>query len=225
MARARGPFVISVVRHGVAVSAVLAAFLLRQGLYSTTGIHLGPFFAVFPPVIFAALLLGFWPGISSCAFATVLAYYGMYLPLGSMSGSTSSDRASLGCHAYQGYLFGRPTAPEEIETRLRSQGLFTLPEWWQRARSFPQLKKRRVRCNWLLKRGATQKWGKLAPSFRVAAQIGPYFVLALGDGVATALGLGLACPELPGPIRARNAIHPGSVNRPQWIPGGVDGSA
>jgi len=71
-----------------------------------------------------------------------------------------------------------------------------------------------VRCNWLLKRGATQTWGKLAPSLRVAVKIRPYCVLALGGGVATALGLGPVCPELLGPIFARNAIHPGSVNRP-----------
>ena len=51
-----------------------------------------------------------------------------------------------------------------------------------------------MRCNRLLKRGATPKWGKLAPSLRVAAQIGPYCVLALGGGVATALGLGLVWP-------------------------------
>jgi hypothetical protein len=55
---------------------------------------------------------------------------------------------------------------------------------------------------------------KTGPSLRVAAQIGPYCVLALGGGVATALGLGLAFPEKPGPIHARNAIHSGSVNRP-----------
>jgi len=101
-----------------------------------------------------------------------------------------------------------------LQAEEKSQGLFPLPEWWRRERSFPQFKKRRVRCNWLLKEGATQKWGKLVPSLRVAAQIGPYRVLALGGGVATALGLGLACPELLGPIFARNAIHPGSVNRP-----------
>ena len=55
---------------------------------------------------------------------------------------------------------------------------------------------------------------KTGPSLRVAAQIGPYCVLALGGGVATALGLGPVCPELLGPIFARNAIHPGNVNRP-----------
>ena len=55
---------------------------------------------------------------------------------------------------------------------------------------------------------------KTGPSLRVAAQIGPYCVLALGGGVAIAFGLALACPELLGPIFARNAIHPGSVNRP-----------
>jgi len=71
-----------------------------------------------------------------------------------------------------------------------------------------------VRCNRLLKRAATPKWGKLVPSLRVEAQIGPYFVLALSGGLATVLGLGLACPELIGPIHARNAIHSGSVNRP-----------
>ena len=73
-----------------------------------------------------------------------------------------------------------------------------------------------MRCNRLLKRGATPKWGKLAPSLRVAAQIGPYFVLALSGGLATDLGLGLVCPELLGPIHARNAIHSGSVNRPYF---------
>jgi hypothetical protein len=59
-----------------------------------------------------------------------------------------------------------------------------------------------VRCNRLLKQGATPKWGKLAPSLRVAAQIGPYFVLALSGGLATVLGLGLVWPDF------RSQRHP-----------------
>jgi diguanylate cyclase (GGDEF)-like protein/PAS domain S-box-containing protein len=95
MAWAKGPLIHSAVRHSVAIVAVLLAFVLRQLLFSTTGIHLGPLFALFPAVIFSALLLGLWPGLSSSVFATVLAYYGLFLPLGNMSGKTPSDRASL----------------------------------------------------------------------------------------------------------------------------------
>ena len=40
------------------------------------------------------------------------------------------------------------------------------------------------------KRRATTKWGKLAPARRVAAQIRPYFILALDGGPATAFGPG-----------------------------------
>lgn len=91
----KGPLIRLTIRHAVAIGAVLLAFILRQLLFSTTGIHLGPFFALFPAVIFSALLLGYWPGISSSLFATLLAYYGIFLPLGNMSGKTASDRASL----------------------------------------------------------------------------------------------------------------------------------
>jgi hypothetical protein len=35
------------------------------------------------------------------------------------------------------------------------------------------------------------KWGKLAPALRGAAQIGPYFVVVLDCGPATAFGLRL----------------------------------
>jgi len=48
------------------------------------------------------------------------------------------------------------------------------------------------------------KWGKLAPALRVATQIGPYFVVVLDCGPATAFGLRLAstprtkaCPRGP----------------------------
>ncbi|MGD0738272.1 MAG: hypothetical protein ABR957_01665 [Terracidiphilus sp.] len=35
----------------------------------------------------------------------------------------------------------------------------------------------------------------MAPSLRVAAQIGPYFILALDGGPATAFGLGFVWPD------------------------------
>ena len=56
--------------------------------------------------------------------------------------------------------------------------------------NFFEFQERGAHCSQLLKRRATTESGKLAPSLRVAAQIGPYFVLALDGGVATAFGLG-----------------------------------
>jgi hypothetical protein len=80
-----------------------------------------------------------------------------------------------------------------------------------------------VNCSRLLERRATTKWGKLAPSLRVAAQIrgprrqvfaagveirgprrqvvvagveiGPYFVVVLGGGPATVVVLRLVWPD------------------------------
>jgi hypothetical protein len=54
-----------------------------------------------------------------------------------------------------------------------------------------------VRCNQLLKRRATTKSGKLAPSLRVAGKIGPYFVVALDLGTTKAFGLRLVWPDFP----------------------------
>jgi len=81
-----------------------------------------------------------------------------------------------------------------------------------------------VHCSRLLKRRATTKSWKLAPSLRVAARIRPYFILALDGGPATAFGLGFVsapwtktCPWGPrsGRIFARNAVRLSGVNR-RW---------
>jgi len=61
--------------------------------------------------------------------------------------------------------------------------------------NFREFEERGVRCSELLERRETTKSGKLAPSLRVAAQIRPYFVLALDSGVATMVGLGLVRPD------------------------------
>ena len=52
-----------------------------------------------------------------------------------------------------------------------------------------------MRCSRLLKRRATTKSWKLAPSLRVAAKIRPYFILALDGGPATAFGFGFVWPD------------------------------
>jgi hypothetical protein len=44
---------------------------------------------------------------------------------------------------------------------------------------------------YVLKRGATKKSGESVPSRRVAANIGPYFVVVLDSGAATTFGLRL----------------------------------
>jgi hypothetical protein len=49
---------------------------------------------------------------------------------------------------------------------------------------------------------ATTKWGKPAPSLRVAENIRPYFILALDGGPATAFGLGFVWPNF------RSQRHP-----------------
>ena len=51
---------------------------------------------------------------------------------------------------------------------------------------FPEFEERGARCNGLLERRATTKSEKSAPSLRVTAKIGPYLVLALDSGGATA---------------------------------------
>ena len=47
-----------------------------------------------------------------------------------------------------------------------------------------------------------EEMGKWVPSLRAAAQIRPYFVVALGSGVATAFGLRLVWPNF------RSQRHP-----------------
>jgi hypothetical protein len=43
----------------------------------------------------------------------------------------------------------------------------------------------------VFKRRATKPWGKSARALRVAAKIGPYFVVILDSGLATAFGFRL----------------------------------
>jgi hypothetical protein len=52
---------------------------------------------------------------------------------------------------------------------------------------------------------ATTKWGKLTPALRVAAQIGPYFVVILDCGPATAFGFRLVWPDFRPQRRPRES--------------------
>jgi len=60
---------------------------------------------------------------------------------------------------------------------------------------FFEFSERGVNCSRLLERRATTKSEKLAPSLRVAEKNGPYFILALDSGPATAFGLGFVWPD------------------------------
>jgi hypothetical protein len=67
---------------------------------------------------------------------------------------------------------------------------------------FSQFQEQGANCNELLERRATTKWGKPAPSLRVAEKIRPYFILALDGGPATAFGFGFVWPDF------RSQRHP-----------------
>jgi hypothetical protein len=47
--------------------------------------------------------------------------------------------------------------------------------------------------------------GKMGASPRVAGKIGPYFILALDSGPATAFGLGFVWPDFPSQRRPRES--------------------
>ena len=57
----------------------------------------------------------------------------------------------------------------------------------------------------IFERRVTTKWGKLAPPLRVAAQIGPDFIVILDCGPATAFGLRLVWPDFRPQRRPRES--------------------
>ena len=63
------------------------------------------------------------PGSAAIAQTIISLSHALGVPVIAEGVETEGQRgmlAGLGCHAYQGYLFGRPMPPEEIERRLRS---------------------------------------------------------------------------------------------------------
>jgi len=56
--------------------------------------------------------------------------------------------------------------------------------------SFSQFEERGETDTGCILATSDEEWGKPAPALRVAAQIRPYFILALGGGPTTAFGLG-----------------------------------
>jgi len=70
------------IRYGFAVSAVAAAFLLRQGLTAYGGPGLPTYITFYPAVMLVAIVAGFWPGVVATALIALGTDYWLLPPLG-----------------------------------------------------------------------------------------------------------------------------------------------
>ncbi len=70
------------IRYGLAVSSVAAAFLLRLVLTEFAGPGLPTYVTFYPAVMFVAILAGFWPGIVAPAIAALGTDYWILPPPG-----------------------------------------------------------------------------------------------------------------------------------------------
>ena len=82
-------------RYGIAVVAVAAGFLLRQGLTSWVGHELPTYITFYPAVMVAALVAGFGPGVLATAMTTLLVSYWVLPAQGQSTITTLSGAVSV----------------------------------------------------------------------------------------------------------------------------------
>ncbi|MEW6444092.1 MAG: PAS domain S-box protein [bacterium] len=88
------PLVRPLMRYGCALGAVAAGFLLRLVLTAHVGPGLPTYITFYPPVMFVALVAGFWPGLLATATAGLCADYWLLAPQG-LGTSTLVDSIGL----------------------------------------------------------------------------------------------------------------------------------
>jgi diguanylate cyclase (GGDEF)-like protein/PAS domain S-box-containing protein len=91
-------------RFGLAVVAVIAAFLLRQTLVLRFGIELPVFILFYPAVMLVAVRCGLWPGLVATALSAALGDYWMIPPTGSFRIASTSDAIVVALFSGMGVL-------------------------------------------------------------------------------------------------------------------------
>jgi PAS domain S-box-containing protein len=91
----RRPGELRAARYVFALSAVAAAFFLRQGLIRLLGAGLPPYLTFYPVVMVVALTCGLGPGIFATLSAALLADYWMLPPLGELRIAQLNDLVAL----------------------------------------------------------------------------------------------------------------------------------
>jgi PAS domain S-box-containing protein len=84
-----------IVRYLLATAIVAGSFLLRLGIEKALGVELVPFIDLYPAVMLAALLTGFWPGVFATLLATILAIRWVFPPIGSFAMTSKSADVSI----------------------------------------------------------------------------------------------------------------------------------
>ena len=84
-----------VLRYGLAVAAVAAGLGARQALTAWVGPGLSTYITFYPPVLLAALLGGFGPGLLATALAGLAAAYWVLPPVGHLAIAAPVDRLGL----------------------------------------------------------------------------------------------------------------------------------
>jgi PAS domain S-box-containing protein len=84
-----------VLRYGLAVVAVAAAFGVRVALTAWVGPGLASYITFYPAVMVAALLAGFGPGLLATALAGLIAAYRLMPPVGQHVIASPADRLGL----------------------------------------------------------------------------------------------------------------------------------
>jgi len=80
---------------GAVVAVVGSAFLLRAALVRYFGVELPQFLPFYPAVMFVALIGGLWAGLLATIFASLLADYWIFGPIGHFSIARTSDILAL----------------------------------------------------------------------------------------------------------------------------------
>jgi PAS domain S-box-containing protein len=84
-----------VVRYSISLLAVIVAFLLRRALAQYLGLELPAFIFFYPTVMIVALLAGLGAGLTATVFASLLADYWIFQPIGHFEIADKSDAIAM----------------------------------------------------------------------------------------------------------------------------------
>lgn len=82
-------------RLTLAIAAVAASLLVRQGLVRYIGVDLPPFITLYPAVLLVAMMFGFWSGILATLSGILVTRYWILLERGRLASVNAADHAAL----------------------------------------------------------------------------------------------------------------------------------
>jgi PAS domain S-box-containing protein len=91
-------------RYSLSVAVVAASFFLRHIMVQTLGPGVPTYITFYPPVILAAILGGFWPGVLATVLVVLGTDYLILPPVGTFAIATTSDFVTLSYFALMGAL-------------------------------------------------------------------------------------------------------------------------